>query len=236
MIGIGAGHDAHRHPSMQGGQRRLDAIERCDPLRKPLRVARVAFAAQAFDFGIAGGRAEGLEDAAPLPQPNVDVLRRAQCDPGLRQHVSCRLEVELLGVDQHAVVVPEDRLEHRYAVIDCTATPDNALRSTTVYQPPVHVLVHVLVLERSYSKAYEMSTNIGVRARRRVRVRGVEPQPKPAYCWPARFTWSSLTAREACCPRDIDPPGAISPCERRNHDVSRHVVLVEDPPGRRQLR
>src|SRR6185369_4633919 len=58
-----------------------------------------------------------IEDAAALRQPDALVLLRRHLDTERRQQLACRLKVERLGVDQRAVVVPENRSEHMAYVL-----------------------------------------------------------------------------------------------------------------------
>ena len=82
-------------------------------LADQLDVAPIAGGAQRIDVGRAeAALAREVPGAPPLAQEQLDVRGGVEIDPDARQRLLVRAEVEVLGVDEDAVVVEQDRVEH----------------------------------------------------------------------------------------------------------------------------
>src|SRR5262245_17059523 len=55
-----------------------------------------------------------MPGASTLDEEQLDVLSLGELDARRGEHLLRRLEVQMFGVDEHAVVVEEDRLDHYF--------------------------------------------------------------------------------------------------------------------------
>ncbi len=107
------GDDGHLTAAVQGAQGVRDAGQGRDALREELGIAAVALSAHVLEGGgrraLVAGQVKG---AAAFPQGNADELLAAQHDARFGQNLAGGLKIKGFGVDQHPVIVPENRLDH----------------------------------------------------------------------------------------------------------------------------
>jgi hypothetical protein len=111
--GLGAGDD--RQP-VAPGQRRDDGGDAGDHdvgAADQLEIAPIARGAQRIDVGgPEAALARQVPGAPPFTQEQLDVGGGVELDPHARQGLLVRAKVEVFGVDEDAVVVEQDGVEH----------------------------------------------------------------------------------------------------------------------------
>src|SRR5204862_1435563 len=113
VIAPRAGHDAHEVLAVKGGERIGGALDGARLPPQQLAVPIVTGLPQPCNllrrraaFG------EQVPGAPILPEKVLEVLRFGQRHAGRRHDLLCGLKVEPFGVDENAVVVPEERLDY----------------------------------------------------------------------------------------------------------------------------
>src|SRR6266853_4982244 len=128
MIFSGAGDHAHHVPAAKRAKRLDDAGNQAWSLLEPAAVELVPFLAQPGDVVRTDAPLRGqMPGAVPVDEKEIDVLLLGEGNADRLEHVLRRLKVQVLGVDQHAVVVPEDRFDHA----TLSARRFNSVRNTS---------------------------------------------------------------------------------------------------------
>ena len=101
---------AGRQPGEQLGDARDDDLRLVDQVE----IVAIAYRPQRLDPRRRHPARFGqVPDPHPLAQQTLDVRRLVEHGSDGGQRVAVGAEVELLGVDEHAVVVEQDRVEHQ---------------------------------------------------------------------------------------------------------------------------
>jgi hypothetical protein len=113
VVPVGAGHDPHSDPSVETAQDLVRALEHRHPRAKKRTVPLVSRRSEPLDLLLGCLPLTGeIEGAATLLERELDeeIPRKVCANRG--QHLAGRLEVERLGIDEDAVVVPEHGTDH----------------------------------------------------------------------------------------------------------------------------
>src|SRR5262245_11347842 len=136
MIFSGACDDPHHIPSVERFQHSIDAVDDAWRFSQEFAVKRVTLLSQCFDLG---GRESLFFHEVPgslsLDEEHLEVLFGRQGNADCSENVLGRLEVDMLGVDQHAVVVPEDRSNHSEAALLTSIISPEAQASRVAMNP-----------------------------------------------------------------------------------------------------
>src|SRR5687767_5983777 len=98
---------------MQRVQRLPDARNQARGFREQRRIERVACRLQRVDPGTSDSPRLGeVPRAGAAHEKEIAVIDFGQLDVNRRQHLPRGFEVEMFGVDEDAVVVPEDGFDH----------------------------------------------------------------------------------------------------------------------------
>src|SRR5262249_36939202 len=136
VIFSGACDDPHQIPSVERFQHSIDAVDDAWRFSQKFAVKRVALLSQCLDLD---GRESLFFHEVPgrlsVDEEHFEVLFRRQGNADRSEDALGRLKVEVLGVDQYAVVVPEDRSNHSEAALLTSIIRPEAQASRVAMNP-----------------------------------------------------------------------------------------------------